>query len=700
MNPPRPTVLKSLQAKILAFAVLPILVILLLVIGFVGYNIFENERAAVLKRLEAEVTKSASMINVVNREATIVPEIMARAQEAGLFGKRLESSLFARRVLEEHPAFTGAYVGYEPDADGQDARFKGTSTDPVLATGHDATGRYLPYWFRNPTNNALIQLEPLKDMETSLYYRGLKNRVIDAPETLGIVLEGGFSRHYDPGTTRGLLAYMVTEPYNYAGKLMVEQTFPILRNGKFVGICGVDRALKDLEQLLEELKPYPSAEFHLISRRGRIICSTADKQLQTRPIETTPYAELLQQFYPTPPAHPVFLKDSRDDQFHIFHAAVIPVGRWTLVCRIDPSEITRPALNALFWPMGTALLGAVGIVFILTRLARRVSERIGAASGFAQRVAGGDLTCSVAPGERDEIGDLLNALSGMITSLNSLIGKVRLSSIQLVSTATQISASSKSQKRSVQELGASTHQMAAAVNQISATSRELSQTMSRVSVTVGDTAQLALQGRHSLGGLGETMKTLEDATRSISGKLTAISDRARNINLVVTTITKVADQTNLLSLNAAIEAEKAGEYGLGFSVVAREIRRLADQTATGTLDISRIVGEMQGAVSAGVMEMEKFTSEVSRGVRDASSVGNQLGEIINAIERVTPQFQAITEGMQAQSTGAGQISEAMVQFKESVQTTSAAIGEFEKATAILYEAVKDLREEISRFKVE
>ena len=106
------------------------------------------------------------------------------------------------------------------------------------------------------------------------------------------------------------------------------------------------------------------------------------------------------------------------------------------------------------------------------------------------------------------------------------------------------------------------------------------------------------------------MRQLAESTGSIGSKLSVISERAANINLVVTTITKVADQTNLLSINAAIEAEKAGEYGLGFLVVAREIRRLADQTAVATLDIERMVKEMQYSVSAGVMEMDKFSEQV------------------------------------------------------------------------------------------
>ena len=111
------------------------------------------------------------------------------------------------------------------------------------------------------------------------------------------------------------------------------------------------------------------------------------------------------------------------------------------------------------------------------------------------------------------------------------------------------------------------------------------------------------------------MKQLVESTASVSAKLGMIREKADSINAVVTTITKVADQTNLLSINAAIEAEKAGEYGRGFLVVAREIRRLADQTAVATLDIETMVRQMQDAVSAGVMQMDKFADEVRSGRR-------------------------------------------------------------------------------------
>src|SRR6202030_4369146 len=135
------------------------------------------------------------------------------------------------------------------------------------------------------------------------------------------------------------------------------------------------------------------------------------------------------------------------------------------------------------------------------------------------------------------------------------------------------------------------------------------------------------------------------------------SVKATNIGMVVTTITKVADQTNLLSLNAAIKAEKAGDYGRGFGVVATEIRRLADQTAVATGDVEQMVKEMQSAVAAGVMGMDKFSEEVRKGGEVVEQVGEELTQIIHHVQALTPSFETVSEGMQSQSQGAQQISD-------------------------------------------
>ena len=182
-------------------------------------------------------------------------------------------------------------------------------------------------------------------------------------------------------------------------------------------------------------------------------------------------------------------------------------------------------------------------------------------------------------------------------------------------------------------------------------------------------------------------------------KLEILNEKANNINTVVTTINKVADQTNLLSLNAAIEAEKAGEYGFGFSVVAKEIRRLADQTAVSTLDIEQMVKEMQSAVSAGVMSMEKFSEQVKRSVENVNQVSAQLGLIIDQVQTLTPRFESVHQSMHFQTQGAQQINQAMMQLNESAQQTVESLRQSNSAIDRLNDAANSLQLGVTKFKV-
>jgi methyl-accepting chemotaxis protein WspA len=177
-----------------------------------------------------------------------------------------------------------------------------------------------------------------------------------------------------------------------------------------------------------------------------------------------------------------------------------------------------------------------------------------------------------------------------------------------------------------------------------------------------------------------------------------IREKADSINAVVATITKVADQTNLLSINAAIEAEKAGEYGRGFLVVAREIRRLADQTAVATLDIETMVRQMQDAVSAGVMQMDKFADEVRSGVSQVTKINQMTWEIITEVQSLSSRFQLVNEGMRNQTTGAQQINDAMTQISEATRRSAQSIQDFERVIAVLNGSVEGLNQEISQFK--
>jgi len=349
--------------------------------------------------------------------------------------------------------------------------------------------------------------------------------------------------------------------------------------------------------------------------------------------------------------------------------------------------------------IGPLTAGLFGWYFSDT-IAKPMGAKIAGVVGVAEKISTGDLTTRVqATGDLDEIGKLETAFRTMTENLSSLIRQVQQSGIQITSSATQIAASGKQLEATITEQVASTNQVAATARSIAATSGQLVKTMDEVQNSSHVTAQSAGDSQKDLMQMEKTMRKLADSTGSISAKLGVISDKANNINSIVTTITKVADQTNLLSLNAAIEAEKAGEYGTGFAVVAREIRRLADQTAVATLDIETMVKEMQGAVSTGVMEMDKFTKDVEQGVEDVRNIGDKLESIIEQVQNLTPRFQQVTGSMEGQSQGAQQISESMVQLSESSSQTAQSLREINGAISQLNEAAQGLRMEVSRFKV-
>ncbi|MDB9514920.1 methyl-accepting chemotaxis protein [Kamptonema animale CS-326] len=284
-------------------------------------------------------------------------------------------------------------------------------------------------------------------------------------------------------------------------------------------------------------------------------------------------------------------------------------------------------------------------------------------------------------------------------NLSALIQQVQQAGIKITSSSTQIAASGKELEATMTEQAASTNEIAATIKEIAATSSQLVKTMDEVEYTSQATAQGTVNSQKELIQMEKTMRILAEATNTISSKLGTISDKANNINSIVTTITKVADQTNLLSLNAAIEAEKAGEYGTGFAVVAREIRRLADQTAVATLDIENTVKEMQSSVSTGVMEMDKFTKDVERGVEDVRNIGTNLESIIGQVQTLTPRFQQVSTSMEGQSEGANQISEGMVQLSEASSQTTQSLREINSAIADLNETAQGLRQRVSGFNV-
>ena len=315
------------------------------------------------------------------------------------------------------------------------------------------------------------------------------------------------------------------------------------------------------------------------------------------------------------------------------------------------------------------------------------------------RAARGDLTGTVTIAGSDAIGRLGEGLGTMLGSLRTLVSNVQRAGIQVTTSATQIAASARQQEATGIEQAQTSVEVLSTTREISANTSQLLRTMEEAGEVADYTTAATAEAQDNLKRMDQSMQQMVAATDAITAKLATLSEKASNINSVLTTITKVADQTNILSLNAAIEAEKAGEAGRGFAVVAAEIRRLADQTSVSTWDIEQMLKEMQSAVSASVMGMDKFTEDIRRSVGEARHVAEQLSGMTEQVRKLAPRFDLVLQGMQSQAVGASQITATMTQLSDASQQTVDSLKATSEAVHQLQYAATDLQQSVATFSV-
>ena len=363
------------------------------------------------------------------------------------------------------------------------------------------------------------------------------------------------------------------------------------------------------------------------------------------------------------------------------------------------------AAIALDWQR--LVLGATAAVAILALaaalLARRMEQALTSSLQAlwhgVDRLRSGVLDEPIQLPERNECSVLAESLNRLGAELAELAGQLRKSGGDVLTVNTGLGGALGASRQQMGEMESLAGGLGATARRVLNTSAELTRAVHAVSLVADQTAQLTDSSRTGLTRMGETMEAIHRAADGINTRLGILNEKAANIGQVITTMAKVADQTNLLSLNAAIEAEKAGEYGRGFAVVATEIQRLADQTAVAAEDIEQMVREMQGAVTAGVMGMDKFADEVRHGVGDVQQISGQLDRVLQQVQSIAPQVEQVNTSVQAQNESARQISETVSRFGDFSRATvdaqrqaSAAVEEF-GATA------RRMQEAAARFKL-
>lgn len=711
----------TLRRRGLLFIALPVLLVLLVTIGVDYYQGLRQAHQVGDSILVGGLDRVALKLETDMLQATSLPKVMAAAQEHGLFGRRTETLGFCRSIIQRFPAITAAYIFYEPNADGQDATALKSS---LPREAMDTQGRFIPYIHRDRARGQGVTLSAVDDLEEpwSVYY---------------LIHRENHSR----GDRRD---WYVSEPYLFDGVLLVEHTTPIILDGRFKGVAGVDRALDDLHQALSALKPLPEVELYLFSAEGRVVAATPNgfytpgggtlSDLRTVSVEDLLLDEngafardhLIMSDQPRrwmrragvdtgtldTSLNAIFARSLttrlKDDVFHwrspsggptlLVASAPVEPGGWTLVMTVPRKVILAPLQGALYIDVLLSLIGLIAVIAIIFWMSGLLARRVNQAVVLSRRVADGDLQ-PITPlvDSDDETARLQNALADMVQRLNRFIGRIKHATIVLTSTATQLTGASRLRGTTGKALQDGLKRGAKLVDHSLDGTSELEQILAEANRQWEVLYSSDDETCREWQGVQNSIIQLAEGTGNIARRLGTISEKTASITTVVGTIAKVADQTNLLSLNAAIEAEKAGTAGAGFAVVAQEIRRLADQTASAAQDIDQIVREMQGAVSSGVMAMDQFSERVRQARSQADLLCERMGNVSKAMAGIRPLLAKLQEGLTGQQDALRQTSGTLQACVDALAHADVSMQDFDKASTTLMEAIESLRGGVAQF---
>ena len=651
--------------------------------------------------IRAEFTKALEAAR--GMATTFAVAKMSAADNGGLEIGRDQVNAVLLNVLKSYPDFNGTYSCWEPDAiDGQDALFAGTQNG-----NNDQTGRFTPYWTRGADGKIAVQ--PLVEYDTlDKHPNG--------------VLKGGW--YIGPKENRresvlGPLPYIVQGKQVWLATLSV----PIVVDGRFMGVAGTDYNLDFVQKISQEVSGKlfdGQGEVAIISDQGLVVAESRHPNL---------IGEHFKQVLPDDwqAALGSIQKGEElarlDDRGMVIVFAPIELGRtgkpWSMMLKID-KDIVLAKAAALEAEMQTqssrSMLQQIGVgVFISLlavialwissrsvalpirkaaqlagaiqrgdfsqRLAHRSADEVGQLSAsldrmaeslqqqvhVAERISQGDLTVDVRlASDGDQLG---LALRRMVDNLNELVSQVQLSSALINDKAGEVT-------RLSHDLSGGATESASAVTEISATINQMASQIRQTSEYAGEANSLSRDSERSARGGNELMATLKSAMQEIN-------QSGQDITNIIRAIEEIATQTNLLALNAAIEAARAGEHGRGFAVVADEVRQLAARSAEAAQRSTRLIQESNARTVKGMELTDETAQALEAIVQGAAQVSQLVDEIASAssqqasgIEQVSLAIEQIDQVVHHNSSNSEQSTQAAQELTQQAEQMIVQVGRF------------------------
>ncbi len=480
--------------------------------------------------------------------------------------------------------------------------------------------------------------------------------------------------------TRG----MITDS---AGRLQIALVFPLYARGKLIG-AGV--FLRSPDSALRALHESAGVEAFLRSNSGDLAFSTNDDlagKLDLTGFSTTEPTRMEE----VGDAHYMITAlEQRDADGNLWG--------WLMSARDETQRIVQEE----FWEyLMYGLLAATGIIVLLTIrwFLRRACHALTRVSAVMGKIAQGDITVDVEVTRDDEIGQLEAAAASMVRRLRELLDKVNQSATAVALASEQLSVAAEKTQQDMDQQQNQTQQVAMSIEQMVASIQEVA---SNAEATAAAARQADEEATHGLDVVGATVKNIGDLANEVqhaAGLICELEQDARGIGSVLDVIGSIAEQTNLLALNAAIEAARAGEQGRGFAVVADEVRSLAGRTQEATQEIQGMIEKLQRRVTSVVDAMEKGRDTAQAGVENASGSGETLDAVNRQISEIASMITQIASAAEEQSLVAGEINQNVSGINAVASTTAESARSSSEANRNLLRMADELQQAMAGFRV-
>ncbi|TGE38931.1 methyl-accepting chemotaxis protein [Desulfosporosinus fructosivorans] len=609
--------ISSVRAKTL-LTILPLIILTLVAMTTISYkysesllsNEIQNKMSAELEGTIKDIEKQ------LTEHGTLIKGIASTVRSAdGSFSPEQYTSLLENNVTNSDVTF-GSGLFYEPYAYRQDVKYYG------------------PYAYKD--NDKIIYTDEYSDEKYDYpnqdWYKTGKN------STEKIVWTAPY---YDEVTD-------VT---------MITACVPLRdKQGAFIGVATGDLDFVTLQKLILDIQLNIKADVYLINKEGQYLANPDQEKVMKAKITEDPNQSLSEAAKTMFNGQEGTFTYSKDGSRRVYYAPIPGFG-WTLAIDVSETDLFAP-LSALLYRMlmifGVAIV-VIGAVLLL--YSRYIVENIKMVNQFATAIVQGDLSKSIVVRSKDEFGQMTENLNTMMGNFKGIIEGIVNSSQQLAASAEELTASADEGSRTTEQIAASIQEVSDGVKQklegVDATAQSaqlVSEHMHMItrdiqSVTEGSltTSEKAATGNSVVRKAVDEMQAIRSKVTEAADVVNSLGIKSGEIGEIVALITNIAAQTNLLALNAAIEAARAGEQGRGFAVVADEVRKLAEQSSDAAGKISGLVGEIQKETTKAVKTMNDGTAAVQDGITMVNSAGEAFQDILQGVNDFSKQAQDVAD---------------------------------------------------------